>query len=153
MSRRHGALHLASAQYPTTRDGKARWQGGLHPERTQCTQVSCGTPPVSVRLLHLNDHVRIRLQMLGWVGRARLVAWVPAVLCAALDSAQLVPRVHRGPSTLTVPQPQAQDATGQPPSLIESCCVCHRHSVGSMGWMQGEQRGGDCPTHDTPVWT
>jgi hypothetical protein len=66
MSRRHGALHLASAQYPTTREGnlKARWHGGL-PERTQCTQVSCGTPPVSVRLLHLNDHVRILLQ-LGW---------------------------------------------------------------------------------------
>ena len=87
MSRRHGALHLASAQYPTTREGKGRWQGGLHPERTQCTQVSCGTPPVSVRLLHLNDHVRILLQLLGWVGRASLVAWVPEVLCAALDSA------------------------------------------------------------------
>jgi hypothetical protein len=62
-----------------------RWQGGLHPERTQCTQVSCGTLPAFARLLHLN-HVRIRLVLLGWVCRASLVAWVPEVLCAALDS-------------------------------------------------------------------
>ena len=86
MSRRHGALHLASAQYPTTREGKARCQGGLHPGKTQCTQVSCGTLPASVRLLHLN-HERIRLVLLGWFGRASLVAWVPEVLCAALDLA------------------------------------------------------------------
>jgi hypothetical protein len=39
-------------------------------------------PPVSARPLHLND-VSIRLVLLGWVGRASLVVWVPRVLCAA----------------------------------------------------------------------
>jgi hypothetical protein len=84
MSRRHGALHLASAQYHTTREGKARWQGGLHPERTQCTQVSCGTLPAFARLLHLND-ASIPLVLLGWEGRASLVVWVPQVLCGPPD--------------------------------------------------------------------
>ncbi len=55
---------------------------GQHPGGTQCTQTSCGIPPVSARPLHLND-VSIRLVLLGWVGRASLVVWVPQVLCAA----------------------------------------------------------------------